>query len=90
MKWIVSLATQAEKSLAKVPAKDYVRIRVALAEMGEEPFGGDLKWLKPNQEAGYRRRVGLYRILFDVYTDSRVVKIQSIRRRDETTYRKRQ
>ena len=82
------MADKATKNLAKLERRDYLLLRAALAQMEENPFGGDLQWLK-NHRPAYRRRVGSYRILFDIFNDSRFIKIQDIRRRKENTYRKR-
>ncbi len=87
MKWIINLATTAKKSLAKIPANDYDRIREVLAQMENDPFAGDLRWLR-DMTPSYRRRVGRYRILFDAFQDSHVIKITDIWLRDDTTYRK--
>jgi mRNA-degrading endonuclease RelE of RelBE toxin-antitoxin system len=42
-----------------------------------------------NAEAAFRRRVGDYRILFDVFRERRHVDVVAIVRRTTTTYRKR-
>ena len=56
-----------------------------LDAMLSDPFGGDIVRLK-NQPAAWRRRVGSYRILFDIYPERRVVDIVDIARRTSTTY----
>jgi mRNA-degrading endonuclease RelE of RelBE toxin-antitoxin system len=53
--------------------------------MQVDPFGGDIARLE-NQPASWRRRVGNYRIFFDVHPDQMVVDILRIRRRTSTTY----
>jgi mRNA-degrading endonuclease RelE of RelBE toxin-antitoxin system len=55
--------------------------------MRADPFTGDVVHLK-NAEAAYRRRVGDYRILFDVFRERRHVDVVAILRRTTTTYRK--
>jgi mRNA-degrading endonuclease RelE of RelBE toxin-antitoxin system len=52
-----------------------------------DPFGGDTVRLH-NMTPAFRRRVGSYRILFDIYTAERLVEVHDIRRRSEKTYRK--
>lgn len=53
--------------------------------MSQDPFSGDIVRLK-NQPTAWRRRVGSYRIFFDVYPDPLVIDVVEIRRRTSTTY----
>ena len=55
--------------------------------MAHSPFTGDVQQLK-NQPTAFRRRVGDWRIFFDVYLERRVVDVPDIRRRTTTTYRR--
>ena len=56
--------------------------------MGSDPLTGDIRRLK-NERAAFRRRVGDWRIFFDVDPERRVVDVSSIERRTTTTYRQR-
>lgn len=56
--------------------------------MRVDPFVGDVVRLT-NTDDAYRRRVGDYRILFDVFRDHRHIEITAVLRRTTTTYRKR-
>jgi mRNA-degrading endonuclease RelE of RelBE toxin-antitoxin system len=51
--------------------------------MKREPFGGDIRDLG---DGTYRRRVGAYRIRFEVDWDTRTVSVLWVRRRTSTTY----
>jgi mRNA-degrading endonuclease RelE of RelBE toxin-antitoxin system len=53
--------------------------------MSSNPFGGDIKFLKGTAGA-LRRRVGSWRILFDVDQSGRRVVILGVKRRTSTTY----
>ena len=86
--WSVSLAKSAQKQLDKLPAGDFTRVDAAIEGMRVDPFAGDVVHLK-NAEAACRRRVGDYRILFDVFRERRHVDVVAILRRTTTTYRKR-
>ena len=48
-----------------------------------DPFSGDVRKLGG---ASYRRRVGSYRIFFDLYPSLRFVQVTAITRRTSTTY----
>lgn len=56
-----------------------------MAGMRENPFGGDVIRLKAHPVA-WRRRVGDYRILYDLYPDRLLVVVTAILRRTSTTY----
>jgi mRNA interferase RelE/StbE len=85
MSWQLRVARRAQKELKRVPAKDRERILAALHEMSENPFSGDIVLLK-GQLTGWRRRVGNYRIFFDVYPDISLIDVTDIARRSSTTY----
>jgi len=53
--------------------------------MEENPFSGDIVRLKA-QPAGWRRRVGSYRIFFDIYPEHFLVVVNGIERRTSKTY----
>jgi mRNA-degrading endonuclease RelE of RelBE toxin-antitoxin system len=54
--------------------------------MQTDPLAGDVKRLK-NERTAFRRRVGDWRIFFDLNPDQRVVEVVDIQRRTTTTYR---
>jgi mRNA-degrading endonuclease RelE of RelBE toxin-antitoxin system len=83
--WTLRVAKQAQKGLAKAPAKSQRLLRAALEDMQQNPFSGDLVRLQ-SERATWRRRVGSYRIFFDVYPESQLVDIVDISRRTSTTY----
>jgi len=85
MTWTLRVAKRAEKTLAKAPAKSQRLLLATLAEMQGNPFSGDLVRLK-SQRSTWRRRVGSYRIFFDVYPDRQVIDVVDIERRTSTTY----
>jgi mRNA interferase RelE/StbE len=84
MEWTVFLAGPARKSLKRIPAGDRTRILAALAKMQENPFQGDIRKLQGLP--GFRRRVGNWRILFELIPEHRHVVVAAIERRTSTTY----
>jgi mRNA-degrading endonuclease RelE of RelBE toxin-antitoxin system len=85
MPWDLHVAQPAERELDRVPAKDRVRIVAALQAMQESPFAGDIARLN-GQSATWRRRVGDWRIFFDVNPDKLSIVVLAIRRRTSSTY----
>lgn len=86
MIWTLRLARRAEKLFAKTPAKSQRLLRAALEEMQYNPFSGDIVRLK-SERSTWRRRVGSFRIFFDVYPDEQLVDVVDIDRRTSTTYK---
>ena len=85
MTWHLEITGPAQKDLRKLPPRDLDRVKAVLAEMEEDPFRGDIVRLKA-QPAAWRRRIGKYRIFFDVYPSQLMVVVLAIKRRTSTTY----
>lgn len=85
MTWTLHVAKGAEKQLAKAPAKSRRLLLAALVEMQQNPFSGDIQRLT-SERSTWRRRVGAYRIFFDVYPDRHHIDVLEIARRTSTTY----
>lgn len=83
MSWTLLVTSPAKKSLAKFPGKDQRRIRDSLDAMQKDPFSGDIKRLQPS---GWRRRVGNYRIFYDLFPEKTEIVVTAIERRTSTTY----
>ena len=86
--WTVVAAQRARKAIARAPRPERERLQTALEEMGSDPFTGDIQRLK-SERAAFRRRIGDWRIFFDVDPARQVVDVSDVRRRTTTTYRKR-
>lgn len=85
MTWTVHVAKPAQKELGKAPAKSQRLLRAALEEMQQNPLTGDIKRLT-NERSAWRRRVGAYRIFFDVYPERQHIDVVDISRRTSSTY----
>jgi mRNA-degrading endonuclease RelE of RelBE toxin-antitoxin system len=85
MTWTIHIAKRAEKQLAKAPAKSRRLLLAALAEMQQNPFGGGVSRLTAERWT-WRRRLGAYRIFFDLYPDRHHIDVLDIARRTSTTY----
>ena len=57
----------------------------AAAGLQSWPACSGVKRLAGHQYA-YRLRLGRYRVLFDVETDVRIIRIEEVKKRDEHTY----
>lgn len=77
------ITTEAEKQFSCFPKGDRVRLFTALREMAENPFSGNVRKLH-GAKTIWRRRVGAYRILYELSSNS--VFVYRIERRTSNTY----
>jgi mRNA interferase RelE/StbE len=85
MAWNLHITGLAQKEFQKLPARDQARVKNALLAMQQDPFSGDIKRLK-GQPSAWRRRVGNYRIVYDLHVEERRIVVAGILRRTSTTY----
>ena len=71
-----------KKDLRKLPPREVQRIVTEVESLGEEPFPHGSEKLAGSQHA-YRIRLGDYRVVYQVFTDSRVVTIERVRHRKD-------
>lgn len=86
MDWDVRLGNRARRALEQIPARDRGRIEAALLDMKRDPHAGDTRPLQGRHQGAFRRRVGSWRIIFALKTDSRTVLVADITRRTSSTY----
>ena len=85
MAWTVTVAKPAQKQVAKFPTKDQQKIGVGVGAMANDPFSGDVVKLEGGGDR-WHRRVGSYRIFFNVDTSEKTVDVTAIVRRTSKTY----
>jgi mRNA-degrading endonuclease RelE of RelBE toxin-antitoxin system len=69
-----------------MPARDRRRINAALNKMREDPYFGGIVALRGEYRGLFRRRIGSWRIIFELDAERRRVLIHDILRRTSTTY----
>ena len=83
--WRVEPRKSATRQVERLARPDRARIAAAINAMADDPFAGDVVRLKG--EGGlFRRRVGDYRIFFEVDRAERLVIVHEVVRRTSTTY----
>lgn len=85
MKWELVIANPARRAIRDMPHADSKLILEALEEMRSDPYSGDIKFLRGTDRAS-RRRVGAWRIMFDVDNGRRIIVVTDVKRRDSSTY----
>lgn len=88
MDWHVKIAKRVERQMKKFPKKDVNFLFDGFDEMNVNPFFGNICKIEGEVNI-WRKRVGNYRILFEVSHSEKVVSIFNVERRTTTTYRKR-
>ena len=85
MSWQLAVDPSAQKQLRRFPQKDVERIRFGLQSLAQDPFIGDMQKMK-GDESIWRRRIGSYRIKYELYILERTVYVYEIKRRGSNTY----
>jgi len=86
--WAVELSASAIKELKKLPRDRRAQIQRAIDEMQSDPMAGDVIPLKGADWKGrFRKRVGPYRVIFQLNRKGRTVANSAILIRSEKTYR---
>lgn len=85
MNWQIKIANTARKNLKRFPVKDIANIKSALDELVFNPYYGDVQKMD-GSENSWRRRIGAYRIFFDIDKKRKIINITHIKRRTSSTY----
>ena len=82
--WILLVESKVAKATKKFPKQDREYIGAAISEMRLNPYTGDFSKLEGNNV--WRRRVGSYRIFFEIDQIARTIIVFHIERRGSNTY----
>ena len=81
----IEVAKKVRKSFQKIPKTDAKRILGAIEKLGEDPRPVLSKKLK--EEELYRIRVGIYRVIYQIFDDVLVISVVKVGHRKDV-YRK--
>lgn len=85
MKWTLVIASRAKRQLRRLSKPSRDQISAAFVQMCDDPFRGDVKFLRDSDGAA-RRRVGHWRILYVLHMADKVILVIAIKRRSSNTY----
>ena len=85
MPWCLAVDPSAQKQLRRFPHKDAERIRLALQTLEHDPFSGDAQKMQ-GEDSVWRRRIGSYRIKYELNIPAHIVYVYEIKRRTSSTY----
>ncbi|MDP2703963.1 MAG: type II toxin-antitoxin system RelE/ParE family toxin [bacterium] len=83
--WGLKVRTRAEKTIARFPRKDALVLLEAIELLPRNPFAGDIEKMK-GEENIWRRRIGAYRIFYELRINENVVYVFRVERRASKTY----
>ena len=84
MKWGLVIANRATRQFRRLSPVERDHIDDAIADMCDNPFHGDVKFLRGIDSL--RRRVGDWRILYELHEARRIIRVTAIKRRGSNTY----
>ena len=73
------------KTFARFPKKDRERIIFIVEALSVNPFQGDAEKMKGSKNV-WRRRIGAYRIFYEIFSKETVVYVFRVERRTSQTY----
>ena len=85
MSWLLIIDAWARKRLKRIPKDDARRIVDAIEECAVNPYAGDIEKMEGAEDT-WRRRIGAYRIKYEIRTKEKVVYIFEVARRTSKTY----
>ncbi|MBI3933768.1 MAG: type II toxin-antitoxin system RelE/ParE family toxin [Acidobacteria bacterium] len=83
--WAVHVDPAVRRQLRRFPGRDAQRITSAITDLAANPYSGDIARMQGEEDV-WRRRLGAYRIFYEVLSAERVVHVFRVARRTSTTY----
>lgn len=87
MNLILIIHRGVKKYLKRIPKSDAKRITFAIKEFIFNPYAGDIEKVE-GEVSTWRRRVGVYRIIYEVNLAKKIIIILKVKRRTTGTYKK--
>ncbi|TSC80774.1 MAG: Addiction module toxin, RelE/StbE family [Parcubacteria group bacterium Gr01-1014_29] len=85
MSWRLIVDKSVSKELKRVPRKIATRVFSVIEHLVEDPFFGDIEKME-GEDFVWRRRVGSYRIFYEVLQREKLIRITNVKRRTSKTY----
>ena len=86
MNWELIVDNIVKKRVKRIPKYDARKLVCVMEELAADPYGGDIEKME-GEENSWRRRVGNYRIFYEIHNSNRIIYIFNLKRRTSNTYR---
>ncbi len=86
MHWVSEVARNVRDALTDLPREYQKRLVLVFEEISKNPYSGDVRKIKGEYNV-WRRRVGPYRIFYELFLKERKILIFKLERRTTTMYR---
>jgi len=73
------------KDIAVFPRKDRERLSQIIEDLARNPYVGDIEKMR-GEENTWRRRVGAFRIFYELFPQEKVIFVFHVERRTSKTY----
>lgn len=83
--WVLQIDPPVAKVLKKIPRNTAKRIATTIENLPTNPYGGDIQKMKGEKHV-WRRRIGEYRIFFEIIPEQSILHVFHVERRTSTTY----
>lgn len=83
--WTLKVRNGVYKTLAKFPKNDCARLTRVIEELPLDPYHGDIEKME-GEDKSWRRRIGAYRIFYEIIPQAKVIYVFRVERRTSGTY----
>ncbi len=83
--WALKIRGDVHKQLSKLPNPDQSRLIEVIETLPDNPYAGDIEKLRGLENA-WRRRVGAFRIFYQLKVAERILYVYRVKRRTSSTY----
>ena len=85
MNWVLTVNSSVRKTLKRISRKDAERLVEAFEELTINPYAGDVRKMEGEDDT-WRRRIGAYRIKYEILISERAIRVFEASRRTSKTY----
>ena len=83
--WELRVDEKVFKALKKIPKPEVKKITDTIRALPDNPYAGDIQKVR-GEETTWRRRVGEYRIFYEIYQQESRIDVRWVERKGSKTY----
>lgn len=83
--WRLEVDVQVYKDLKRLPKSNIQKILEVIEKLPENPYAGDIQKMKGEVNV-WRRRIGEYRMFYEILIKEKVIQVFRVERRTSKTY----